>query len=94
MGDAAITASLKFAQRLRQSGYRAEVDSRGLRLKGMLRRADSMQAKLVVVLGETELERSVAAVKDLAAHTQTEVPFDQLIASLISQLSAPPGRTE
>jgi histidyl-tRNA synthetase len=94
MGEAAIFASLKFAQGLRQAGYRTEVDSRGMRLKGMLRRADSMKAKLVVVLGESELERNIAAVKDLAAHSQTEIPFEQLVATLATQLSDQSGRSE
>jgi histidyl-tRNA synthetase len=94
MGEAAITQSLRFAQALRQKGHRVEVDSRGQRLKGMLRRADSMKANLVVVLGESELERGVAAVKDLAAHSQIEVPFAELITTLAGQLSGQSGRNE
>jgi histidyl-tRNA synthetase len=94
MGEAAVLASLKYAHALRKAGFRAEVDSRGLRLKGMLRRADSMKAKLVVVLGESELERNVAAVKDLAAHSQAEVPFEQLVTTLTAQMSEPSGRSE
>ena len=94
MGDAAITDALKFAQALRQKGYRAEVDSRGQRLKGMLRRADSLKAKLVVVLGESELERNVAAVKDLAAHSQTEVPLGELVQVLAQELAGQSGRSE
>lgn len=92
MGDAAILAALRFAQELRSLGYRAEVDSRGQRLKGMLRRADSMKAKMVVVLGESEIERQIAAVKDLACHSQVEVPFADLLPLLKAQLSMDAGR--
>jgi histidyl-tRNA synthetase len=94
MGEAAITASLRFAQELRKRGLRVEVDSRGQRLKPMLRRADSMKASLVVVLGESELDRAVAAVKDLAAHSQIEVPFADLVTALDRQLSEQSGRNE
>jgi histidyl-tRNA synthetase len=94
MGEPAITASLRFAQELRKRGVCVEVDSRGQRLKPMLRRADSMKATLVVVLGESELERSVAAVKDLAAHSQTEVPFAELVNTLARQLLEQSGRNE
>lgn len=86
MGAAATRCALKFAQELRKSGIRAEIDSRGSRLKGMLRRADSMNARLVVVLGDSELERSVAALKDLEAHSQVEVPLEELVAKVTQQL--------
>jgi histidyl-tRNA synthetase len=94
MGDAATLMSLKFAQALRQRGFRAEVDSRGLRLKGMLRRADSMKSKLVVVLGDSELERNIAAVKALDTHTQNDVPFETLVDTLAAQLAENLGRSE
>ncbi len=88
MGEAATDRALGFAQTLRQQGVRVEVDGRGNRIKSMLRRADTMHARLVIVLGETELERSMAAIKDLEAHSQIEVPFDELVAKVMEQLSA------
>jgi histidyl-tRNA synthetase len=92
MGDAATERALAFAQALRQSGVRVEVDSRGNRIKSMLRRADTMHARLVVVIGDTELERSMAAIKDLQAHSQIEVSFDQLVTKVTEQLAVLPGR--
>ncbi len=94
MGDAAIAVALKYAQSLRRLGHRVEVDSRGQRLKSMLRRADSMKASTVVVLGDTELERGVAAVKDLEAHSQVEVSFGSLIDELARRLGEQLGRVE
>jgi histidyl-tRNA synthetase len=93
MGELATNQALGFAQALRKRGIRADVDSRGGRLKAMLRRADSMKARLVVVLGESEMERSVAAVKDLMAHNQVEIAFEQLVPELAERLSADTGRT-
>lgn len=92
MGELATNRALTFAQGLRRQGIRAEVDSRGGRLKSMLRRADSMNARLVVVLGESELERSVASVKDLQAHSQVEIAFEQLEPELVRTLSSEAGR--
>jgi histidyl-tRNA synthetase len=88
MGEAATDRALVFAQALRHCGVRVEVDGRGNRIKSMLRRADTLHARLVIVLGETELERSMAAIKDLEAHSQIEVPFDELVAKVMEQLSA------
>jgi histidyl-tRNA synthetase len=92
MGEAATERALAFARALRQNGVRVEVDSRKNSIKSMLRRADTMHARLVVVLGDTELERSAAAIKDLAAHSQIEVPFDELVTRVTEQLSAATGR--
>lgn len=86
MSESAILVAMGFAQQLRKLGFRAEVDGRGQRLKSMLRRADSLKAKLVVVLGESELERAVAAVKDLGAHSQSEVAFSALVEDLAARL--------
>jgi len=87
MGETATARALAFAQALRREGVRVEVDSRGNRMKSMLRRADTMKARLVVILGDSELERSVAAIKDLEAHSQIEVSFDELIGKVAELLA-------
>lgn len=71
---------------LRQLGVRTEVDGRGGKIKAMLRRADSIGARLCVILGDGELARGVATVKDLAGHTQVEVPLERAAASLAEQV--------
>jgi histidyl-tRNA synthetase len=90
MGETATDQALRFAQELRRKGIRAEVDCRGRSLKAMLRRADTMHARLVIVLGESELERSIVNVKDLEAHSQIEVPFGELVSRVAQQLTAAP----
>jgi histidyl-tRNA synthetase len=71
---------------LRRLGVRTEVDGRGGKIKAMLRRADALGAKLCVILGDGELERGVATVKDLAGHKQIEVPLESAAASLAEQV--------
>ena len=74
LGDVATTDSLVLARDLRALGARVEVDGRGNSLRSMLRRADSMGAHLCVVMGDSEVERGVLQLKDLANHSQDEVP--------------------
>jgi histidyl-tRNA synthetase len=93
MGEAATNYALNFAQDLRRRGIRVEVDGRERSLKAMLRRADTMQARFVIVLGQTEIDRSVAAVKDLQVHSQTEVSFDNLVDQVAAQLTDASRRT-
>jgi histidyl-tRNA synthetase len=91
IGEAATDRALSFAQALRRHGVRVEVDSRGRSPKAMLRRADSMKARSVIVLGDSELERSVAAVKDLSSHAHTEVGFSDLVNWLSEALKPVSG---
>ncbi len=88
LGAAAAPTALALARELRERGFRAEVDGRGTSLKSQLRRADALGARLVVVLGESEIERQVAQVKDLAGHSQREVPFGQLAEELVMSLQS------
>ena len=62
------------ARELRDAGLRVESDLRGSSLKSQLRRADKMNARLAMILGESEVEAGVVQLKDLEQKTQDEVP--------------------
>jgi histidyl-tRNA synthetase len=68
-------------QTLRHAGIRADMAYRG-NTKRRLERANKIGARAAIIIGEDELARGVAAVKDLAAGSQTDVPFDQLVIHL------------
>jgi histidyl-tRNA synthetase len=51
-----------------------ESDLRGSSLKSQLRRADKMNARLAVILGQSEVEQGAVQLKDLRAQTQEQVP--------------------
>jgi len=59
---------------LRDAGLRVESDLRGGSLKSQLRRADKINARIAIILGESEVERGVVQLKDLRKQTQLEVP--------------------
>lgn len=71
---------------LRRLGVRTEVDGRGGKIKAMLRRADALGTKLCVIIGDGELARGVATVKDLAGHKQSEVALETAAMSLAEQV--------
>ncbi|MBI5836282.1 MAG: histidine--tRNA ligase [Candidatus Eisenbacteria bacterium] len=58
----------------------AEADLSGSSLKAQFRRADSLKAAKVVVLGPEEIARGVARVKDMDTHEEKEVPLEELRA--------------
>jgi len=63
---------------LRDAGLRVESDLRGGSLKSQLRRADKMNARIAMILGEDEVENGVVQVKDLQQKTQEEVSRAQV----------------
>jgi histidyl-tRNA synthetase len=88
LGEAAMGPALVLARALRAKGVSVEADTRGASLKALLRRANSLGARLVLMLGEGELGRGVVTLKDLAAHAQEELQKDQAVAIVTDRLAA------
>ena len=80
-GDAAEAAALAILQDLRGHGIRAETAYRG-NLKRRMEQANRRSARAAVIVGEAELARGVAQVKDLASGVQSEVPLTELARHL------------
>ena len=78
---------LVLAERLRDAGIYCEVDARGTSVKSMMRRADSMDSRLCLLLGEDELAAEKITVKDLHAGEQEEVAQDQLLTAVQTRLA-------
>jgi len=89
LGERACHAALAIARELRSSGIATEADTRGGSLKSLLRRADSLGARACLVLGDSELERGVIAVKDLGRRSQEEVPRDAVAGRVAALLATP-----
>mgnify|MGYP001817988886 CR=1 FL=1 len=68
------TEAALLGRELRDAGLRVESDLRGGSLKSQLRRADKMNARIAMVLGESEVENGVVQLKVLEKKTQEDVP--------------------
>jgi histidyl-tRNA synthetase len=55
-------------------------------LKSALRQADRNRTDVAVLIGESERAKKTATVKNLAAHTQEEIPFVKLTAELLRRI--------
>jgi len=80
-GPAEEAAALDAMQALRGAGIRAEMAYRG-NLKRRMERANRIGARAAVIIGEAELARGVAQVKDLGSGEQGEVLLADLPARL------------
>ncbi len=85
VGPRAETETLVLANRLRRAGFAIELGYRG-NLSRRLSRADRVNARAAVILGEDELARDMATVRDLDSGAQDEVPLAHL-ADLLAGLS-------
>jgi histidyl-tRNA synthetase len=81
MGEEAEARAQAIAHQLRRAGLAVELGYSG-NLKRRLQRANRANARAAVILGEDELKRSAAAVRDLDSGDQVEVALDRLEAHL------------
>jgi histidyl-tRNA synthetase len=88
LGEAAIGVGLVLARDLRAKGIRCEVDTRGTGLRSQLRRANAIGARVVLIVGDSELAEGAVQVKDLDAHTEERMPRDQALRIVVDRLVA------
>ena len=81
MGHAGEAKALVLARDLRRAGFAVELGYAG-NMKKRMQRANKVNARAAVILGEDELQRGAAAVRDLDSGEQTEIPLDRLEAHL------------
>jgi histidyl-tRNA synthetase len=93
LGEKARRWGIEQARALRASGLSVDLDHRGGSPKRQMRRANNSGARLVVVVGDDELVRQTAALKDLRSGEQREVPAAELrsrIGALLDGGAPPP----
>jgi histidyl-tRNA synthetase len=88
LGAEAATVGLGLARDLRREGIRCEVDTRGKSLRSQLRRAGALGARIVLIVGETELAQGTVQVKDLDAHSDETVPARQAVRVVVDRCLA------
>jgi histidyl-tRNA synthetase len=81
IGDEAEVFALVLAEELRNAGLVVDLGYSG-NLQRRMRRADRIGARAAVLLGDDELARSAATVRDLDSGAQSEVALDALAARL------------
>ncbi len=78
MGEAAERQAIALARTLRREGLAVDLAYRG-NMQKRLKRANKVQAAIAVLIGDDELARGVATVKDLDQGSQESIALDRLI---------------
>jgi histidyl-tRNA synthetase len=81
VGEVAEAAAIGILQDLRRAGIRAEIAYRG-NLRRRMERANRIGARAAVIIGEDDMARGVAQVKDLGSGEQEAVPVAEITARL------------
>jgi histidyl-tRNA synthetase len=81
IGEAAEGPALDVLQSLRRAGIRAEMAYRG-NLRRRMERANRIGARAAVILGEDDIAKGIAQVKDLTSGAQEAVPLAEVAARL------------
>jgi histidyl-tRNA synthetase len=87
IGDAAEGTALTLAEVLRNHGCPVDLGYSGNAARRM-RRANYINARVAVLIGEDEIARNVVTLRDLDSGEQNEVPTDQSLSELRARLRA------
>jgi len=86
LGEETHKEAYRLANQLHLQGIRAELDYDGRSLKSQMRRADKIKAQYVIILGEEELKRGKAVLRNMKDKFQEEIPVNNLLETLKSKI--------
>lgn len=81
VGEQGEKLAPRIARDLRRAGFRVDLGYAG-NVSRRMKRANKIHARVAVLIGEDELAREVATVRDLDGGSQSEVPLSQLAERL------------
>jgi len=84
MGDAAAYEGFKLLNQLRRTGLIADKDHLNRSVKAQFKYANKVDANYTIVIGDDELSKGVAKLKDMVSTEETEVALSD-IANIIMQ---------
>ncbi|MFH1830403.1 MAG: histidine--tRNA ligase [Pseudomonadota bacterium] len=83
LGDEARNKLFPTIQMLRYDGKHVEWDYAGRSLKAQMRRANKLKAQTVVIVGDEEMKKGEAQVKDMVTGEQSTVSIKDLVKVLV-----------
>jgi len=86
IGEEAYRKGYKILRDLRKQNIRAHIDYEERSIKSQLRRAGNLGCRYVVILGENELKKEVAILKEMKTGSQVEVKLDSLVKEIAAKV--------
>jgi histidyl-tRNA synthetase len=82
VGEEGSKEAYRLVNRLHLQGIRAELDYGAKSLKSQMRRADKLKARFVLIIGEEELKRGRAVLRNMEDKSQEEISIDKVIETI------------
>jgi histidyl-tRNA synthetase len=86
LGEETCREAYGLVNQLHLEGIRADLDYEGKSLKSQMRRANKLKARYVLILGEEELKRGKAVLRDMEGKSQEEILINNLLETLKSRI--------
>ncbi len=86
LGEEGFKEAYRLVNQLHLRGIRAELDYERKSLKSQMRRANKLNARYTLILGEEELNRGRAVLRDMEGKTQEEFPLDDIVNILKARI--------
>ena len=86
LGDTAMKKGYIWSCELNQTGIRTEMDFRGKSLKALMKRANKLNARYVLIAGENELIENTVILRNMNTKEQVSLSLETLVPELIKIL--------
>ncbi len=90
LGEPALKENLLLAMTLRQRGVACGMDLQARSMKAQMREAGKSCAAYVIILGDSEMEKGLFQVKNMASTEQKEMTLPEIMSLLLPDI--PPCR--
>ena len=84
LGDEAFRSGMLILSELRRRGFRASIDYENRSLKSQMRLANKEGYRFCIILGDEELKKGEATLRDMEKAQQERVPFSNLVDRLLA----------
>ena len=84
LGDPAMEMAYHLCCDLNQAGIRTDTDFRGKSLKALMKRADKLNARYVLIAGQAELAENALILRNMQTKEQVSIPMDRLKSEIIA----------
>ena len=88
MGEKSQTRAFDWVCELGAKGLYAEMDFQDRSLKSQMKRAGRLEAPFVLMVGENELEKGMATLRNMTTKDQEDIPLDRLVESISKQIQS------
>lgn len=85
VGENAHDWAFPVVHRLRRRGLSIEIEGEVRSVKSQMRRADKLNASSVLIIGDNELDKGVALLRDMTSRQQSEISLDHVEEVLLSR---------